>query len=86
MPSPQRLTIRAASAADAEAVARLRAEVLAEGRWFLADPDEVQLDPGAVAAELRRLDEARNSRVLVALRGDVLVGACWLRGGWLRRT
>ncbi len=86
MQSQQRLTIRAASAGDAGAVARLRAAVLAEGRWFLADPDEVRLDDDAVAAELRRLDQERNSRVLLGWRGATLVGACWLRGGWLRRT
>lgn len=81
-----RLVIRAASAHDAEAVASLRSAVLAEGRWFLADPDEVALSPVAVGEELAALDRQANSRVLVALRGLDLVGACWLRGGRLRRV
>ncbi len=86
MPSPQRLVIRAASASDAGAVARLRAAVLAEGRWFLADPDEVTLSPDAVAQDLDALDRLPNSRVFVGLRGEQLVAVCWLRGGRLRRV
>lgn len=78
--------IRAASAADAEAVSCLRAAVLAEGRWFLAEPDEVDLSTPAVARELLRLDQEPNSRVLLAWRAEVLEGACWLRGGGLRRV
>lgn len=81
-----RLVIRAASAADAGAVSRLRAAVLAEGRWFLADPDEVALSVEEVERELRRLDLERNSRALLAWRGEALEGACWLRGGRLRRV
>ncbi len=86
MPSPQRLVIRAASASDAGAVARLRAAVLAEGRWFLADPDEVQLSEESLQGELRELEARANGRVFVGQRGDQLAGVCWLRGGRLRRV
>lgn len=81
-----RLSIRAASAADAGAVSSLRAAVLAEGRWFLAEPDEVERSVEAVERELIRLDREPNSRVLLAWRGEALEGACWLRGGRLRRV
>lgn len=80
-----RLRIRAASATDAEAVLRLWTAVLAEGRWFLADPDEPGWTVEAVEADLARLDQQANSRVLLAWRGDLLEGACWLRGERLRR-
>jgi len=55
--------------------------VLAEGAWFLADPDEVVLSVEAVGEELAALDRQPNSRVLLAWRGRTLVGACWLGGG-----
>lgn len=59
--------------------------MLDEGLWFLADPDEQVLDDDVVAGDLARLDAQPNSRVLLAWRGEQLVGACWLRGGQLRR-
>lgn len=67
-------------------MARLREAVLGEGRWFLADPDEVSLSEPAVTDDLAELDRLPNSRVLVALRGQDLVAVCWLRGGRLRRV
>lgn len=59
--------------------------MLAEGRWFLADPDEVSLSLESVEAELVELDQSANGRIFVATRGARLEGACWLRGGRLRR-
>ncbi len=81
-----RLEIRPATRQDAGPLSQLRSSVLAEGAWFLADPDEVVLSVEAVGEELAALDRQPNSRVLLAWRGRTLVGACWLRGGRLRRV
>jgi len=81
-----RLLIRAAARSDAGAVGALRRAVLAEGRWFLSDPEEAFLSPEAVAEDLRALDQQPNSRVFVAWRGPALAGVLWLRGGRLRRV
>lgn len=59
--------------------------MLAEGQWFLADPDEVVLSLDSVEAECVELDRSGNGRLFVAERGERLEGACWLRGGRLRR-
>lgn len=80
-----RLTIRAASAHDAEAVARVWAAVLAEDRFFVTAPEEWSWTAEDVAQDLVRLDREACSRVFVALRGDQLLGVLWLRGGRLAR-
>lgn len=81
-----RLEIRPATRQDAGPLSQLRSSVLAEGVWFLADPDEVDLSEAAVVDEILKLDRQPNSRLLLAWRGEVLAGACWLRGGRLRRV
>ncbi len=75
-----------ATEADAAELVALRRAILAEGRWFQTEPDELREGARERAALLRQGRFAGNQVHLVARLAGELVGALSIEGGSLRRT
>ena len=81
-----RLRVEHGSEAEAAAVLEIHKDVLAEGRYFITEPDEFLQTRAWKAAAIRELVGATNSCFLVARLEGVLVGALMAQGGHLRRS
>lgn len=81
-----KLVIDRSVADDADALLALHVAVLAEGRWFVTDPDELLDDVAWVAHRIGELSRRDNCLWLKATLDGALVGWLTLEGGTLRRT
>lgn len=80
------LRIADALTADAAAMLALHRTILAEGEWFVTEPDELSADVASRVQLVRDCARSDNSALLVAWRGPKLCGLVQLAGGVLRRT
>ncbi len=78
--------IRSARREDAEGLASLYREIIAEGRWTLARADERQPKAEDEAAEIDRLNAAGGSLYLAACEDSRIVGTARAEEGAFRRT
>jgi ribosomal protein S18 acetylase RimI-like enzyme len=79
------LDVRAGRVADVEAYCALKADVLAEGEWFITEVDEFDVSEGLNARLLTGLIEEANSCFLTAWVSGGLAGVVLIQGGHLRR-
>ena len=79
------MELREAIEDDAYDTLRLRRAVLAEGRWFITEEDELVDSLDIEQSVIRQLALQQNSLYLVAHEGEALVGLLQLCGGSLRR-
>jgi RimJ/RimL family protein N-acetyltransferase len=70
---------------DALALVELRRAILAEGQWFLAEPDEAEEGWEAVERQIEGLGQAGPTAWWVARQGSSVVGWLRLDGERLRR-
>lgn len=80
------LVVEAARESDAEALAALHREVLAEGRTFVTELEEHRDSPALKAEWLRALHREVHCKVLVARREGRVLGYLVAEGGGRRRT
>jgi ribosomal protein S18 acetylase RimI-like enzyme len=80
-----RVELREGVVDDVEAYCALKADVLAEGDWFITEVDEFDASEGINARLLHSLIESDNSCFLTAWIGAGLAGALLVQGGHLRR-
>ena len=78
--------IRSATREDAEGLARLYREIIAEGRWTLARAGERQPVADDEAAEIDRLNAAGGSLYLVACEDSRILGTARVEEGGYGRT
>ena len=79
------LDVRVGRVADVEAYCALKADVLAEGEWFITEVDEFDASEGLNARLLTSLIEEANSCFLTAWVSGGLAGVVLIQGGHLRR-
>ncbi len=72
--------------ADAAALLALHRRILAEGEFFITEPDELREDVASKFDLIRSIARTLNSRLLVARAGPRLAGMASACGGTLRRT
>ena len=77
--------LRAGRVEDVEAFCALKADVLAEGDWFITEVDEYDASEGINARLLQSLIESENSCFLTAWITGGLAAALLVQGGHLRR-
>ncbi|MDP2309351.1 MAG: GNAT family N-acetyltransferase [Pseudomonadota bacterium] len=71
---------------DAPAILALHRRVLAEGQWFITEPDEFPEGVDAKVAVIRDAARSQNGVFLVARHQHALVGWAQVVGGGRRRT
>jgi len=71
---------------DAPAILALHRRVLAEGLWFITEPDEFPEGVETKVAVIREASRADNGVLLVARQDHALVGWAQVVGGARRRT
>lgn len=79
------LVIEVARPRDAAEVNALHLRVLAEGGWFITEPNEFAGSAEQKAQQIHDLERSPNSLFLVARQHGDLVGFLTLSGGVLRR-
>lgn len=72
--------------ADAAALLGLHRHIVAEGEWFVTEPDELRSDVAQKVQLIRDSARSENSLLRVARRGPLVVGVVQVSGGVLRRT
>jgi ribosomal protein S18 acetylase RimI-like enzyme len=80
------VVIEPAVPADAAALLALHRRVLAEGAWFVTEPDELRDDLATKHALVRDVGRLGNGALLVARAGPRVVGSGQVAGGSLRRV
>lgn len=80
------MEIRSATIDDAEGLLALRRRLFRETNFMLLEPGEFQSNPEDEGRFIRRVTEASNSCLLVALEGGEIAGFVAARGGEVNRN
>lgn len=80
------VSVEPAVPGDAPAILALHRRVLAEGEWFITEPDEFPEGVDAKVAVIRDAARSENGVLLVARHEHALVGWAQVVGGGRRRT
>jgi RimJ/RimL family protein N-acetyltransferase len=83
---PSGVRVEVAVPGDAPAILALHRRVLAEGEWFITEPDEFPEGVESKVAVIRDAARSENSVFLVARQQHALVGWAQVVGGGRRRT
>lgn len=73
--------VRQATDADVSDVIDLQKAIFVETEFMLLEPAEFKESAVEEAAHIRRMNEASNSRFLVAVVGEDMAGICMVKGG-----